>query len=46
MTVLEILRDLISINTVNPPGNERAAAAYLKGLLEPAGFACAVQELA
>lgn len=45
MTVLEILRDLISINTVNPPGNERAAAAYLKGLLEPAGFACAVQEL-
>lgn len=45
MTVLEILRNLISINTVNPPGKERVAAAYLKGLLEPAGFSCAIQEL-
>lgn len=45
MTGLDILRDLVSINTVNPPGNERAAAVYLKELLEPAGFLCTVQEL-
>ncbi|MBS5064855.1 MAG: M20/M25/M40 family metallo-hydrolase [Hungatella hathewayi] len=45
MTGLDILRDLVSINTVNPPGNERAAAVYLKELLEPVGFLCTVQEL-
>ena len=45
MTGLDILRDLVSINTVNPPGNERAAAVYLKELLEPAGFLCRIQEL-
>ena len=45
MTGLEILRDLVSINTVNPPGNEKAAAVYLKELLEPAGFSCTVRDL-
>lgn len=45
MTVLEILRDLVSINTVNPPGNERAAAIYLKELPEPAVFVCTIQDL-
>lgn len=45
MTGLEILRDLVSINTVNPPGNEKAAAVYLKELLEPAGFLCTIQDL-
>ena len=45
MTGLDILRDLVSINTVNPPGNEKAAAMYFKELLEPAGFSCTVQDL-
>ena len=30
---IEILRRLIAINTVNPPGREEAAAEYLAGLL-------------
>lgn len=45
MTGLDILRDLVLINTVNPPGNEWAAAVYLKELLEPAGFLCTIQDL-
>ncbi|GAC1439242.1 MAG: M20/M25/M40 family metallo-hydrolase [Solirubrobacteraceae bacterium] len=36
----EILQRLIRFNTVNPPGDERAAQEYLKGLLEAAGFSC------
>lgn len=32
------LADLIRINTVNPPGNELAAARYLAGLLEREGI--------
>jgi acetylornithine deacetylase/succinyl-diaminopimelate desuccinylase-like protein len=35
---VELLQRLIRFNTVNPPGNERAAQEYLKGLLEGAGF--------
>lgn len=35
-----VLRRLIQFNTVNPPGNERAAQEYLAGLLGDAGFAC------
>jgi acetylornithine deacetylase/succinyl-diaminopimelate desuccinylase-like protein len=34
----EILRQLVRINTVNPPGNERPAAEYLAAYLERAGF--------
>jgi acetylornithine deacetylase/succinyl-diaminopimelate desuccinylase-like protein len=33
------LRDLIRIDTTNPPGNERAAAEYLAGILAREGFA-------
>ena len=35
-----LLQHLIRFNTVNPPGNERAAQEFLKGLLEEAGFEC------
>jgi acetylornithine deacetylase/succinyl-diaminopimelate desuccinylase-like protein len=33
------LRDLLRIDTTNPPGNERAAAEYLAGILVREGFA-------
>jgi acetylornithine deacetylase/succinyl-diaminopimelate desuccinylase-like protein len=36
----ELLQRLIRFNTVNPPGNERAAQEYLAELLTGAGFAC------
>jgi acetylornithine deacetylase/succinyl-diaminopimelate desuccinylase-like protein len=35
-----LLRDLIRFNTVNPPGNERAAQEYLAAHLTEAGFEC------
>ncbi|EHN11321.1 acetylornithine deacetylase or succinyl-diaminopimelate desuccinylase [Patulibacter medicamentivorans] len=34
-----LLQQLIRLNTVNPPGNERPAIELLAGLLEDAGFA-------
>ena len=34
----ELLQRLIRFDTVNPPGNERAAQEFLRGLLEGAGF--------
>ena len=37
---VSLLRDLIRINTVNPPGNERAAQEMLRDLLTEAGFEC------
>jgi acetylornithine deacetylase/succinyl-diaminopimelate desuccinylase-like protein len=36
----ELLRQLIRFNTVNPPGNERAAQEYLADHLMKAGFDC------
>ncbi len=36
--VLQVLRDLVRMDTTNPPGNEIACARYLKALLEPAGI--------
>ncbi len=36
----ELLARLIRFNTVNPPGNERAAQEYLAGHLTEAGFDC------
>jgi acetylornithine deacetylase/succinyl-diaminopimelate desuccinylase-like protein len=36
----KLLQSLIRINTVNPPGNERAAIEYLRGILAGAGFEC------
>jgi acetylornithine deacetylase/succinyl-diaminopimelate desuccinylase-like protein len=35
-----LLSDLIAFNTVNPPGNERAAQEYLAAHLTEAGFEC------
>jgi len=42
---IELLRELIGFDTVNPPGNEKPAARYLAGILEPMGFKCEVQDL-
>jgi acetylornithine deacetylase/succinyl-diaminopimelate desuccinylase-like protein len=36
----QLLQRLIRFNTVNPPGNERAAQEFLKEVLEGAGFSC------
>jgi acetylornithine deacetylase/succinyl-diaminopimelate desuccinylase-like protein len=36
----ELLRELIRLDTVNPPGNETRAAELLRGYLEDAGVAC------
>jgi acetylornithine deacetylase/succinyl-diaminopimelate desuccinylase-like protein len=36
----ELLRRLIRFDTVNPPGNERAAQEYLSAYLTEAGFEC------
>ena len=38
ITPAEMLSDLIKINTVNPPGNETAAAVYLKKIFDEAGI--------
>ncbi len=37
---VELLQRLIRFDTVNPPGNERAAQEHLAGILTAAGFAC------
>jgi acetylornithine deacetylase/succinyl-diaminopimelate desuccinylase-like protein len=37
---VELLQRLIRFDTVNPPGNERAAQEYLAERLGAAGFAC------
>ena len=36
----QLLADLIRFNTVNPPGNERAAQEHLAAHLSTAGFSC------
>ncbi|MCC8180991.1 MAG: M20 family metallopeptidase [Planctomycetes bacterium] len=41
----EILENLIKIKTVYPPGNEAAAAEYLRGVLEPLGFTTELQPI-
>jgi acetylornithine deacetylase/succinyl-diaminopimelate desuccinylase-like protein len=38
--VVELLQDLLRLDTVNPPGNETIAAELLRGYLEDAGLAC------
>lgn len=35
---IDILRELIRFDTTNPPGNEEACIAYVRDLLEAAGF--------
>ena len=37
---VDLLRRLIAVNTVNPPGNEEAVQVQLRELLENAGFEC------
>jgi acetylornithine deacetylase/succinyl-diaminopimelate desuccinylase-like protein len=37
---VELLQQLVRFDTVNPPGNERAAQEHLAGYLTAAGFAC------
>jgi acetylornithine deacetylase/succinyl-diaminopimelate desuccinylase-like protein len=37
---VEVLQSLLRFNTVNPPGNERAAQEYLAAYLTDAGFEC------
>lgn len=39
---VELLQRLIRFNTVNPPGNEGEAQAFLRGLLEAAGWECEI----
>ncbi len=36
------LRDLLRLDTRNPPGNETLAAEYLRGVLEQDGIACEI----
>ena len=36
----ELLRELLRLNTVNPPGNETVAAELLRDYLEPFGVEC------
>lgn len=42
--VTEILRDLVRMDTTNPPGNELACARYLADLLTPAGIEARIIE--
>jgi acetylornithine deacetylase/succinyl-diaminopimelate desuccinylase-like protein len=35
---IRVLQDLVRFNTVNPPGNERAAIEYLEAYVREAGF--------
>jgi acetylornithine deacetylase/succinyl-diaminopimelate desuccinylase-like protein len=37
---VELLQSLVRYDTVNPPGNERAAQEHLAGILTAAGFEC------
>jgi acetylornithine deacetylase/succinyl-diaminopimelate desuccinylase-like protein len=37
---VQLLRELIRLDTVNPPGNETAAAELLRDYLEPVGVEC------
>lgn len=42
---LEILKGLMKCDTVNPPGNEKNGALYLKKILEEKGIPCEIQDL-
>ena len=44
--VVDVLRDLVRIDTSNPPGNETEGARYLAGLLGPAGIETRIVESA
>lgn len=38
MSLIEMTRTLVVFNTINPPGNEAAAARYVAQILEKEGF--------
>lgn len=40
--VIEHLRNILRLDTRNPPGNEILAANYLRGVLESEGFECQI----
>ena len=42
--VIDVLRDLVRIDTTNPPGNETECARYLEKLLAPAGIETRIVE--
>jgi acetylornithine deacetylase/succinyl-diaminopimelate desuccinylase-like protein len=42
---VELLRELLRLNTVNPPGNETVAAELLRAYLEDSGVACELYAL-
>jgi len=46
MNAVELTRELIRFDTVNPPGNERKCARHVGALLEAAGFAVDYHEFA
>ena len=46
MKVLELTRDLLRYDTINPPGEEQACARHVGRLLEDAGFAVTEYEFA
>ncbi len=41
-----LLRDLVAIDTVNPPGNEKTAACFLGELLQRWGFDVSIEDIA
>jgi succinyl-diaminopimelate desuccinylase len=46
MNAVELTRDLIRFDTINPPGNERDCAQHLARLLEAGGFSVAFHDFA
>ena len=45
-TPLELTRELLAFDTVNPPGNERRCAEFISGILQEAGYAVHSYEFA
>lgn len=43
---VECLKDLVRIDTTNPPGNEQEALRYIKTLLDREQIASCIQETA
>jgi len=46
MNPIDLTRRLVAMKTINPPGQERACAQFIGGLLENAGFKTRYQEFA
>jgi succinyl-diaminopimelate desuccinylase len=43
---IELSRELIAFNTINPPGNELSCIRHLEGLLTRAGLETSLQTFA